>query len=361
MSVLSDISAPRLDEKSVQLAERRRAEDLARQLGAIVESSDDAIISKDLNGIIISWNRGAERLFGYSVEEAIGKPILMLIPDDLRDEEPGIIARVRRGERVDSYETVRRTKSGKLVNVSLTVSPVRNADGIVIGASKIARDITARKHAEMLLAQRAQEQAALFEFTDRLYRAETVHDVYQAALDAIRRALRCDRASILLLDDSGQMNFVAWHDLSERYRDAVHGHSPWTRESLDPEPICVPDLSRSPMPDHLNVAVGAEGIVALTFIPLMVSGRLIGKFMGYYNAPHDSPQSELDLAVTISRQLGFSLGRMQSDDDLRRNERRERENAAELQAIMEAVPAMIWIARDSACRLITGNSRSREL
>jgi PAS domain S-box-containing protein len=130
---------------------RRQAEtaqDLTQRLALIVESSDDAIISKSLDGIIMSCNGGAERLFGYSAAEAIGKPVSMLIPEDRLNEEPGIIQRIRLGERVDHYETIRRRKDGSLVDISLTVSPVRNAAGVIIGASKIARDISVRKQAE---------------------------------------------------------------------------------------------------------------------------------------------------------------------------------------------------------------------
>jgi PAS domain S-box-containing protein len=123
--------------------------DAARTLlASIVESSDDAIISKDLSGTITSWNRGAERLFGYSAAEAVGQSVTMLIPPERRDEEPGILARVKRGERIDHYETVRRRKDRTLVDVSLVVSPILDATGNVIGVSKIARDITERRRAE---------------------------------------------------------------------------------------------------------------------------------------------------------------------------------------------------------------------
>jgi PAS domain S-box-containing protein len=121
------------------------------RLAAIVEHSDDAIISKDLNGIIRSWNRSAERLFGYTAQEAIGKPVLILIPPDRDNEEPVILQRIRSGQTVDHYETVRRRKDGKLLDISLTVSPIRNERGEIIGASKIARDITERKRVEAAL------------------------------------------------------------------------------------------------------------------------------------------------------------------------------------------------------------------
>jgi len=140
--------------------ERRDAEEMRARLAAIVESSDDAIISKDLNGIILSWNAGAMRIFEYTAAEVIGRPITILIPSDRMDEEAQILQKLRRGERIEHYETVRVTKSGKKIDVSLTISPIRNPEGQVVGASKIARDITARKQVEDALRE-SQAQLAL--------------------------------------------------------------------------------------------------------------------------------------------------------------------------------------------------------
>jgi PAS domain S-box-containing protein len=127
--------------------------DAQSRLAAIVESSHDAIISKDLNSVIMTWNSGAMRLFGYTAEEAIGRPITMLMPPERVNEEPGILERIRHGERIDHYETVRCCKDGTLVDISLSVSPLRDANGKVVGASKIARDITERKQAEQALLE----------------------------------------------------------------------------------------------------------------------------------------------------------------------------------------------------------------
>jgi PAS domain S-box-containing protein len=126
----------------------RESEDRYRAIAAIVESSEDAVVTKDLNGIITTWNHGAMRLFGYTAEEVIGKPITILIPAERHDEEPSILGRIRRGERIDHYETIRQRKDGSTVDISLTVSPVRNPEGKIIGASKIARDITERRRSE---------------------------------------------------------------------------------------------------------------------------------------------------------------------------------------------------------------------
>jgi PAS domain S-box-containing protein len=128
-----------------------------RWLASIVESSDDAIISKDLNGLIMSWNAGAERMFGYRAEEVIGKPVMILIPPDRHHEEPHILGRIRVGETIEHYETVRQRKDGSLIEISLSVSPMRDELGTIIGASKIARDITQRKQIERQAAILARE------------------------------------------------------------------------------------------------------------------------------------------------------------------------------------------------------------
>ncbi|MEX1230495.1 MAG: PAS domain S-box protein [Planctomycetaceae bacterium] len=147
------------------VTDSRRAEEDRALLAAIVESSHDAIISKDIHGVITSWNSGAQRLFGYTVEEAIGQPVTMLIPADRLDEEPGILDRIRRGERIDHYETIRRRKDGTLIDVSLTVSPVVDAQGRIIGASKIARDISERKKAEEQLRDSEERYRRLSDLT----------------------------------------------------------------------------------------------------------------------------------------------------------------------------------------------------
>lgn len=128
--------------------ERLSGERAAQHYAAIVESSADAILSKDLDGIIMSWNRGAQLLFGYTAEEAVGKPVTILIPADRLDEEPRILECIRRGENIDHYETIRQRKDGSLIDISLTVSPIKNEKGEIVAASKIARDITESKRAQ---------------------------------------------------------------------------------------------------------------------------------------------------------------------------------------------------------------------
>ena len=123
-------------------------------LTALVESSDDAIITKDLTGIIQTWNRSAERIFGYSRQEAVGQHITLIIPQELHEEEKGILNRLYQGHRIEHYETVRRRKDGRLLDISLTISPIPDHRGQIIGASKIARDITQQKRAQRIRMKR---------------------------------------------------------------------------------------------------------------------------------------------------------------------------------------------------------------
>jgi PAS domain S-box-containing protein len=197
---------------------QRYAADLAaRRLAAIVENSDDAIVSKNLKGIVSSWNRGAEELFGYTAEEMIGQSIMKVIPPDRQDEERDILARLQRGERMHHFETIRRHKNGRLLSVSLTISPIRDAEGHIVGASKIARDIGERKKAEealraaqLQLKQHAQElESKVQERTARIQETVAELEAFSYSLSHDMRApLRAIQSfsEIVLNEHAGRLD-----------------------------------------------------------------------------------------------------------------------------------------------------------
>src|SRR5436190_3817967 len=195
----------------------------------------------------------------------------------------------------------------------VVVAPVPEGDYVNLYFT----DITARKQSE-------QQQQALYQFAQQQNTATSLSEIYQAALDAVRTVLRCDRASILLFDEKEVMRFVAWHDLSKRYRNAVEGHSPWRADVKNPQPVCISDVDLADLPKKLKAAVRSEGIRAANFIPLIADRKLIGKFMAYYNKPHTFSDSELTLALTVARQLTLGIEQKRAEQALRESEERLR-------------------------------------
>jgi PAS domain S-box-containing protein len=184
------------------------ADDLARRLAAIVTSSDDAIVSKDLNGIVLSWNGAAERMFGYHAAEMVGQSIRKLIPDDRQSEEDTVLESIRAGRRVDHFETVRKARDGTLIPVSLTVSPILDGSGTVVGASKIARDISDRKRVEEQAARAARRSTFLAQITLALTRSrdyeQTLRTLAAAAIPSI-----ADYCAVDVMGDEGALVRVA--------------------------------------------------------------------------------------------------------------------------------------------------------
>jgi PAS domain S-box-containing protein len=225
-------AAPILDEHQkyagafamlTDITERKQAEEEALRLAAIVESTDDAVLSKTLDGIILSWNKGAEKIYGYTAEEVIGKPVSILMDPGTGDETAELLTRVGHGERLDHYETVRRRKDGTLITVSLTLSPVRDASGRIIGASAIARDITERKRAREVLRRLNRELRAIRDCNQTLLRATDE----QALINDICRIV-CEEAGYRMAwvgyaeqDETKSVRPVAWAGIEEGFLDIV--------------------------------------------------------------------------------------------------------------------------------------------
>ena len=207
-----DAKSPRRGESHLGIDESLSARELGSAveralLAAIVDSSDDAIVSKTLDGRIRSWNRGAARLFGYQAAEIVGQPITTIIPPELHDEERQILERLKRGERIDHFETIRVRKDGRRIPVSLTVSPIRDSTGVIIGASKVARDISERKRAEYLqgeserlLTVEADALAKLNECSSRLWRSRSLGDGLDEMLAAVIELLGADKGVVQLFN-----------------------------------------------------------------------------------------------------------------------------------------------------------------
>ena len=292
-----------------------------------------AHVSKD--GHCLSVNRKLCQIVGYTQED-LRKLTMNQIshPADLRTD-------LAQAEKViagdsDQYSTEKRLirKDGSAVWVNQTVSAVRDSDGRLNYLVCVIEDVTERKQAELALADAARHQKALFHLADHLHRATSADETFSAAREAILEALQCDRASILLFDEQDRLRFVSWCGLSDAYRAATEGHSPWRPGEQNPQPITVEDVETSSFEPALKAIVKAEGIGALAFVPLVSNRKLIGKFMAYFNAPHVFSESDIELGLTISRQLAFALERQRAAEALRQSEERFR-------AIVETSPECV--------------------
>jgi PAS domain S-box-containing protein len=251
---------------------------------------------------------------GCRAEDLIGRVLF----DDTFPEDVAIdrtrFRRLVTGE-VDRYTLEKRVRrrDGSDFWVSIGCSSLLDPVGHFLYAVWVQHDISNRRLAEVALAQRMDEQSALFAFSEAMQHARAPEQLHEAALDAILRALHCDRAAILLLDGAGTMRFTAARGLSVEYRGAVEGHSPWPPDAQRPEPIRIDDVAKADLPEALKRSIQAEGIAACAFIPLLQNRRLLGKFMAYYDTPHAFTDAETDVAMILGRQLGFGLERMRAE------------------------------------------------
>ena len=187
-----------------------------------------------------------------------------------------------------------------------------------------AADLIERKKAEEELIARSRQQSLLYVLANAVNRAEGLAELYEKALDAIVKSVNADRASILLFDEGGVMRFTAWRGLSDGYRRKVEGHSPWSPNTMDPQPIMIENINDAGLDPELRAVIRDEGIGALGFIPLAYGGRLLGKFMVYFNQPHSMGKESMELAQTIARTLAVGIERIRQEDVLRKNEQRFR-------------------------------------
>ena len=320
------------------ISRRKQAEEKLREseerFRALVSQATAGIAQSDVESRLTFVNPRFCEMLGYTEEELLGKTIWELTyTEDLEENKRMFQRMLTKGEPYQFEKRfMRRDRSTVWTNVSVTT--IHDSSGKPKGGVGVIVDIEERKQAEETLIEFARQQEALYQLSDQLHRADSVEDVFDAALDAILRALRCDRASILLYDRQDVMRFVAWRGLSDEYRKATDGHSPWKPDAKDPQPIRMDDIRTADLDEALRVVIQKEGICALAFIPLVVNEQLIGKFMIYYDTPHTFEEAELDLSLTIAHQLAFGVDRQHTEEALTH----ERET---LERLFETMPVMV--------------------
>jgi two-component system CheB/CheR fusion protein len=304
------------------ITERKRDEETNRRLAAIIESSGDAIISKDLDEIVTSWNKEAERLFGYSADEIIGKPITVLVPRDRHNEELGIIERLRQGERVLRYETVYFRKDGTALNVSLAVWPIKDETGNVIGASKIARDITERVRTE-------RRRTTQYAVTNLLAASWTLAEVATELLEAMAASGDWAFAAIWTYDEaaSGLRCRNVWHEASEgvkKFSDLSlvvtlpEGQGLPGRVWNSKKPTWVYDVTRDPNFPRAPYAAAADLHGGFAF-PLFFQGEIDGIMELFSHNVVEPDDDLLQMVEALGSQIGLFIARGRIVQELQRH------------------------------------------
>jgi PAS domain S-box-containing protein len=293
--------------------------DPSLRLAAIVESSDDAIVSKDLNGTITSWNHGAELVFGYSPEEAVGRSITMLIPPERLSEEDMVLSKIRRGERVEHFETIRRRKDGRLINVSVTVSPIRDPDGTIVGASKIARNITDRVEIESRLAHLQQRLLGLAVASASILGSPDVDAVLSGAIALARDTFAADAYAVWRIED-GSWRIVRSFGVSQEFAERVI--APETRNAAPPNvpfdsPIIYEDVYAAPALANLRDAYEREGIKSMVVFPLVIRGERCGTMVFYSHEPRTFSDDDVQVGTALSNLVAASLTTAELYDEQR--------------------------------------------
>jgi PAS domain S-box-containing protein len=277
-----------------EITHRRRTQEDAERLAAVVESSEDAIISKMLDGTITAWNRGAEKIFGYSSAEAVGEPMTLLLPPERAEEEADILARISRGESVKHFDTVRVRKGGKKIDVSVTISPMRDSTGAIVGASKIARDITARKRAEGQLARQAQELVRRAEELAGSRQAlETQTLMLQSVLDSMGEGL-------IAADRQGR--FLLWNDSANKLMGREASELP-TEQWTPYYKVFLPDGITPCPPDRLPLVRALHGESVQVELTVEHPDRANRVFLEVTARPMKDNQGNLGGGVAVLRDI----------------------------------------------------------
>lgn len=290
----------------------RKVADILALYRAVFLNSTDPVAIVDREGRYLEQNLAHQFLLGYTSEELSGKSPAI----HLGDEAFASIAEELQQRGTSRREVLSTTRSGETRIIDLSAFAVRDRLGRAVCYVGIKRDITEQRRSAEELNRRFEELQVLYDMADALGQARKLEDVYEQAIDALQRVVRADRASILEFDDEQVMRFRAWRGLSAEYRAAVDGHSPWTPDTRDPDPVAIADVESEPSLSALLPAISAEGIRALAFVPLLDGTNLIGKFMLYFDGPHHWTDGELRVARTVARHVAFAILRHRRESEL---------------------------------------------
>ncbi|MGQ0752840.1 MAG: ATP-binding protein [Betaproteobacteria bacterium] len=310
--------------------ERFNAEEALRaseaRYRAVVENQSEMVCRFRSDGTILFVNGAYAHALGTTVEALMGGDFWRFVAEKDRAAVRAMLTSMTPESPVVRIENRFTTREGERWTLWTNRGLKFDRDGRLLEAQSSGIEITERKRFEQALAASVQRMEALYELTDRLQRSGSVEEVYETSMDAISKAVGCERASILLFDEAGVMRFAASRGLSTAYRKAVEGHTPWQPDEKDPRPFGIADVACADMSDVLGNAIRSEGIAALAFIPLVMERQLIGKFMVYFDTPHVFSESDYDVALTISHQVAFAVQRRHAEEERRRAEEALREN-----------------------------------
>jgi PAS domain S-box-containing protein len=318
---------------SITLAALRHSEARYRSL---VELSSDWFWEQDAAFCFVRMVGDMEGKSGIAGADYIGRqrwemPTLNLSAADWEAHK----ALLRAHAPFHDFEIRRPDRDGWPHWISVSGLPLFDADGVFTGYRGVGSDISVRKRAEALEQQHLQQVLAIHLLSASISDAESIEQVYEEAMHGLLQLLKADRASILLFDAQGVMRFKASRGLSEAYIKAAEGHTPWPQEAVDPQPVLVDDVDLDQDLTHFRPVTTAEGVRALAFVPLVAHGRLIGKFMVYFNAPHRFSENEVALAKTIAFHVALAIGRKLAEAALRESEARNT-------ALVRAIPDLIF-------------------
>jgi len=333
-------------ESHYELARLRRdmQSEIARSklfLERMAAATPDILFVYDIrDGRNVYSNKRIDSVLGYSsaqIQTMPGELIDQIVhPDDLKATREWFARfdRATEGEALEHEHRIRHADGSYRWLLSRATAFEHDSDGRVKQIIGVATDVTERKQAQEELLVRSRQQRLLFELAEAVNHADALSQLYERALDSIIQALGADRASILLFDDDGVIRFKAWRGLSEQYRHAAQGHSPWNADEADPRPIIIADIAEARLDPELKVIILAEGIRALSFVPLMYGGKLLGQFMMYFDRPRIVNANQIALAQAIGGTLATGIDRRTAETRLRESEDRLRTFAAQLEQMV---------------------------